>query len=146
MTLWVDESGDNCREYGTVCMNCVRRPFGLLTACDDFKPLYPIDDGAHDTAPVGTRTPGHTASGVADLLGNVWEWTSTPYQGPTVPGVPPTTRYAVRGGGFLTASVDAMRAANREGAAIDARYPDVGFRCVARPNQAAAAPASSAKR
>lgn len=39
------------------------------------------------TTPVGTHPAGETASGLADMIGNVWEWTSTPFAG--YPGFQP---------------------------------------------------------
>jgi len=86
-------------------------------------------------APVGSYPRGNTALGVADLVGNVWEWTSSPmaaYPGGTAPPRSSGT-YVIRGGAYNTP--DSIADATWRGY----QYPAVrnradlaatGFRCV----------------
>ncbi|GAB4164811.1 MAG: hypothetical protein Fur0021_40360 [Candidatus Promineifilaceae bacterium] len=101
------------------------------------------------TTPVGVFPGGQTPEGVADLSGNVWEWTSTawgkrfdqptflyPYQpddGREDP-TPVAYRRVLRGGAWNNNS-NTARAANRGSHAPADRNPNGGFRlvCVRRP-------------
>jgi sulfatase modifying factor 1 len=49
-------------------------------------------DGFAGTAPVGCYEPGLT--GAYDMIGNVWEWTDSPF----APAVP---RFTIKGGSYL---------------------------------------------
>lgn len=78
-------------------------------------------DGYRRTAPVGSFLAGRSPLGLDDMIGNVWEWTSSPF-----PGDP--EKRSIRGGGWgnnpycLRA---AYRHANQPGIGLDM----VGFRC-----------------
>jgi iron(II)-dependent oxidoreductase len=93
-------------------------------------------------APVGSYATGATPEGVYDLLGNVWEWTSSAYRaypGGSVKTPPAGTYYVIRGGAFNTPDAVATpwyrMFANASGSADD--LSRTGFRC--------AAPAESSK-
>jgi formylglycine-generating enzyme required for sulfatase activity len=95
-------------------------------------PMYPGDDGFRITAPAGTFPAGDTAHGLHDMIGNVWEWTSSPYC--VYPAHECQSPHKVfRGGGFATASAVNARASSRLYSNPEHRYMDVGFRCVKAP-------------
>jgi toxoflavin biosynthesis protein ToxD len=86
------------------------------------------------TTPVGSYSPsGDSVSGVADMVGNVWEWTQSlfmPY--PYKPNtnreeVKPNGRYVVRGGAWYYTRKLA-RCTAREGVLPDHLSPSIGFR------------------
>jgi len=87
-------------------------------------------------AEVGSRSPqGDSQWGLADLAGNVAEWTSDRYgrydeASATDPQGPDTGELRVlRGGGFRTTD-DGIRTLSRVGARPEQRSEGVGFRCV----------------
>jgi serine/threonine protein kinase len=82
-------------------------------------------------ARVGSYPAGRTREGVDDLIGNVWEWTSSPYRPYGDSNAPGTGQYVIRGGAFST---------DRRLATTTARFPydpqtdrknlaATGFRC-----------------
>jgi len=86
------------------------------------------------TTPVGSYSPGgDSIYGVADMVGNVWEWTQSlfmPY--PYRPNsnreeIKPGGRYVVRGGAWYY-SRKLARCAVREGVLPDHLSPSIGFR------------------
>jgi formylglycine-generating enzyme required for sulfatase activity len=110
---------------------------------DSFDPAHangigvPGPDDAPFTAPVGSHTPN--AFGLHDIIGNVWEWTSSWYrQGEgwtTAPAAEPAPgsaqdRKTVRGGSW-DSSHENMRTSRRVGLSPRDRHNMyVGFRCV----------------
>ncbi len=80
-------------------------------------------DGYEGTAPVGCFAPGLT--GAYDMIGNVWEWTDTPY-GPNVP------RFTIKGGSYLCSADHCRRyrVAARESLEANFSTAHVGFRIV----------------
>ena len=79
------------------------------------------------TCRIGT-TNGKSPFGIADMAGNVWEWTSSAYC-----DYPSTScsgsRRVNRGGGWNADEPAILRAANRIWAAPDHRNSNLGFRC-----------------
>ncbi len=90
--------------------------------------MYPDDDHASATSPVGRYRAGATPNGVLDLAGNVWEWTESaycPYRDPDCGD----SRRVLKGGGWDTTERQNVRAARRYPSAPTARGKSVGFRC-----------------
>jgi len=90
--------------------------------------------GTTGPAPVGSFIGGNTPAGISDLIGNVWEWTSSPMA--SYPGGAPLTGLGnyrvIRGGAFNTA--DAIATAWYRGYMDPEARPELleftGFRCV----------------
>jgi formylglycine-generating enzyme required for sulfatase activity len=88
---------------------------------------------ATSTAPVGSFACPECAHGLADMSGNVWEWTSSPYQ--PYPYDPADDRanlasdalWVIRGGHFGDPA-PLVRTTARGGADPGARRPFIGFR------------------
>jgi len=99
-----------------------------------------VDFQAWDPLPVTEHPQGDSAFGVAQLVGNGWEWTSTifhPFEGfnplPTYPGYSARffdqDHYVVKGGGPLTAR-RLLRPSFRNWFRQGYPYAHTGFRCV----------------
>lgn len=88
---------------------------------------------AEGTVPVGSFDCPACAHGLADMSGNVWEWTVSPYQpypfNEADDAETPRSEalWVMRGGSFGDAE-QMIRAANRGGADPGARRPFLGFR------------------
>jgi len=95
------------------------------------------------TSPVGTFPPN--GFGLLDMIGNVWEWTTTPYSGRGhVPGTPtssccpvpaepdPSVTQTLKGGSHLCAPeyCHRYRPAARSPQSQDSSTTHIGFRCV----------------
>jgi len=93
--------------------------------------MYPDDDSAAATAPVGHYPAGASPQGILDLAGNVWEWTASPYcPYPYEEGAEcGDSRRVLRGGGWDTTDSQNVRAARRYPSAPAARGKSIGFRC-----------------
>jgi formylglycine-generating enzyme required for sulfatase activity len=72
------------------------------------------------TCAVGSFSPG--AFGLADMTGNVWEWTESRW-------LPGDTARVFRGGGWVNSKASDLRGANRFGADASHRFSFLGFRC-----------------
>ena len=99
-----------------------------------------FDFQAWDLRPVTADPQGTSPFGVAQLVGNGWEWTSTPFHPfegfnplPTYPGYSARffdqDHYVVKGGGPLTAS-RLLRRSFRNWFRQGYSYAHTGFRCV----------------
>ncbi|MFA6506500.1 MAG: formylglycine-generating enzyme family protein [Treponemataceae bacterium] len=81
---------------------------------------------ASATTAVGSRENGKNALGLADMAGNVWEWTTTAPAG-TMSGN--QNFRIVKGGSYLDGQYE-LRISNRVLRDPEDRHPDVGFRLV----------------
>ncbi|MDT5011026.1 MAG: formylglycine-rating enzyme [Mycobacterium sp.] len=125
--------GDDPRPDGTLMANTWqgRFPYRNDTAA-----------GWVGTSPVGTFPPNEF--GLVDMIGNVWEWTTTEFSahhrvgvtspccGPSVPSADPTVNQTLKGGSHLCAPeyCHRYRAAARSPQSRDTATVHIGFRCV----------------
>ncbi len=84
--------------------------------------------------PVGSYSQGASRLGVLDLIGNVWEWTSTkaaPYPGNTLSSIPPN-QVIIRGGAYVEKArgTDAITATRRSYVPPTDKLAFIGFRLV----------------
>ncbi len=95
--------------------------------------------GGAATVPVGSIPCPECAYGLADMSGNVWEWTRSPYQpypydeSDDVLTVAEDALWVMRGGSFADGEQN-VRGAVRGGADPGARRPFIGFRLVISPD------------
>lgn len=102
---------------------------------------FGCDDGFARAAPVGSFRPN--AFGLHDMIGNVWEWTTTPYAPQHRPGAPkgcctpsldpdPAVMQTLKGGSHLCAPeyCHRYRPAARSPQSQDSATTHIGFRCV----------------
>jgi iron(II)-dependent oxidoreductase len=79
------------------------------------------------TCPVGASPDGNSPTGLADMAGNVWEWTSSSYS--TDYGSPRSDPAKVDRGGDYNGSPATLRAYFRSRTAPTERLAWLGFRC-----------------
>jgi formylglycine-generating enzyme required for sulfatase activity len=91
------------------------------------KPMYSVNDGWPETAPVGSFPAGASKHGVLDLAGNVWEWTSSLYA--TYDGKSSEPKRVLRGGSWGGGDARTERATNRFRLDPSSRAQFLGFRC-----------------
>ncbi|MGU3653405.1 formylglycine-generating enzyme family protein [Mycolicibacterium sp. A43C] len=123
------------------------RPEGRLMA-NTWQGQFPYrNDGAlgwSGTSPVGTFPPNDF--GLVDMIGNVWEWTTTRFGRnhridggvdngccPPPPSGDPTVSHALKGGSHLCAPeyCHRYRPAARSAQSQDSATTHIGFRCIA---------------
>jgi formylglycine-generating enzyme required for sulfatase activity len=109
-------AGPRSRRYawGDTGAVCRRAAWGLREG--------PCGQGAVGPEIAGSHPDGASPEGVHDLSGNVAEWTR-----PEGPGAPWTE---VRGGSWADGAASALRSWHRRVVRVDARSPEIGFRCV----------------
>ncbi|HEY1213212.1 MAG TPA: formylglycine-generating enzyme family protein [Bryobacteraceae bacterium] len=106
-------------------LNAWQGTFPLLnTAADGYRTTSPV--GAFGTAP----------SGLTDMAGNVWEWTSSsylPYGVPNTSAAQQDLDKVSRGGSFLCSPqfCQGYRASARNHMSPDTSLENIGFRCAA---------------
>jgi formylglycine-generating enzyme required for sulfatase activity len=94
-----------------------------------------------DAKPVGSLPAGANQWGVVDLIGNVWEWTSSKaslYPGSGLGGIPAATKdwVVIRGGSYSSDPKDRqipISATYRDWFDPDLKQPNYGFRLVRSP-------------
>jgi formylglycine-generating enzyme required for sulfatase activity len=110
---WVPERANLCDRQ---CFQSFPCPFGPVST--------KVDDGFASTAPVDNYPAGRTPSGIADLLGNVDELTSTIAPGGS-PEAVGTTQRVMLGSSWASNADITFRGQLSERVAL----PYVGFRC-----------------
>jgi formylglycine-generating enzyme required for sulfatase activity/serine/threonine protein kinase len=99
------------------------------------KPMYDVDDGFANTAPVGSFPKGASRYGIMDVVGNVWEWVSdyyAPYakdesKNPTGPAS--GDERVIRGGAWNASFPSWIRPTFRYHDTPTKRSYGIGFRC-----------------
>jgi len=84
-----------------------------------------------ETCPVGSYPSSDNRWGVADLAGNVWEWTASRYCKYPLPSTRCGLGRSIRGGGWNTSDYSRIRGSHRDRGAENEHAPALGFRCVA---------------
>ena len=98
-----------------------RRTYPWGEAWEDGKYCNNWDAKIGGTTSIDRFPEGVSPYGVWDMAGNVWEWTSTDYQGPFM--------HILRGGSWRLFSRFAVRISQRDYLMLDDARDDLGFRC-----------------
>jgi iron(II)-dependent oxidoreductase len=98
---------------------------GSRASASGYKTNTWTSDGyREETARVGAFSPqGDSPYGVADLAGNVWEWTASDY-----PKMGPDLK-SIKGGGWYRSTLDHLKTGYTHGMGPYFRGRNVGFRC-----------------
>jgi len=121
----VFRTGDSIERHGSYLLNAWEGTFPLLdTGADGFRTTSPV--GAFGTAP----------SGLSDMAGNVWQWTSSRYLSYGAEQRKPADgqgERVARGGSFLCSPhfCQGYRASARNHTSPETALENVGFRCAA---------------
>jgi len=113
--------------WGATGAVCRRAAWGLRSGL--------CAEGATGPEIAGSHPDGHSPQGIADLAGNVAEWTQTVASDLT-PGAEPIA--VIFGGSYAHRGASALRSWYRQTAEASSRRSAVGFRCVYGPEPAAA--------
>lgn len=105
-------------EFAARGLKCRRYPWGGEQP-DPNRANYAATN-VNQPTPVGLFPAGNTPEGIADLAGNVWEWTTSDYS---------KQSKVVRGASYIY-DARRLRAASRYRLGPGCRSVDVGFRCV----------------
>jgi formylglycine-generating enzyme required for sulfatase activity len=84
---------------------------------------------SQEPCPVGSHPEGRSQAGVADLAGNVWEWTQSDLCDYPAHDCVVRTRRVLRGGSWLDKDVDTVQTTWRGYASPDRHDKTFGFRC-----------------
>ncbi len=124
-----DPGAGHMNACGKECM-----AWGAKNGIDE-KPMYDVDDGFPNTAPVGSFPKGASRYGIMDVVGNVWEWVADYYAPYTKdeskdPKGPDSGDQRVIRGGAWNASFPAwIRPTFRYHDSPTKRSYGIGFRC-----------------
>jgi formylglycine-generating enzyme required for sulfatase activity len=119
---WLNACGKECVAWG--------KKNGV-----DEDPMYDVDDGFANTAPVGSFPKGASRYGVMDVVGNVWEWVADWYGPYTADeqkepkGPADGTQRVIRGGAWNGSSPAWVRPTFRYKDTPTKRSYGIGFRC-----------------
>lgn len=91
--------------------------------------MHDYDDGWPLTAPVSSFPDGHSALGVADMGGNVREWTSSPFCAYPDDACGNALEFVIRGGGWTTHYPSNLEVTTRDGISRSDAAEALGFRC-----------------
>jgi len=99
-------------------------PWGDQPPTDSVRANYNGNGRFDAPSPVGSFEGGKNGYGLFDMAGNVWEWTSSPSDGPNAQGTK-----IVKGGSWMDGPIE-LRVSNRRDLDPAGRFSDVGFRLI----------------
>mmetsp|Transcript_19464 Transcript_19464/g.35288 ORF Transcript_19464/g.35288 Transcript_19464/m.35288 type:complete len:420 (-) Transcript_19464:43-1302(-) len=130
MNVWQSEADKKLMRDGEV-VNVYTQPNALQLAREYYLHRNLALDGYVGTAPVDAYGP-QNAYGLYNMVGNVWEWTSTPWGAEYPEGGPGAAANMVKkGGSFMCnkAVCNRYRCSARTQITADSAASNVGFRC-----------------
>ncbi|NUP12749.1 MAG: SUMF1/EgtB/PvdO family nonheme iron enzyme [Polyangiaceae bacterium] len=131
-------NGNPSAKHLNACGQECRETFGK--GAKEWDVLFADKDGWAGTAPIGTFPEGASAVGALDMAGNVGEWTSdwlVPYEASAsvledpkpAPKPADNPRRVIRGGSFLSYSIERVSPSDRAAWPEDKRAATAGIRC-----------------